>query len=296
MNITIVGHVCIDQNMSEHTSYTSIGGPAVFIDMIIHLFPDTQTTIITPYGKDFMKQKLSASLYPDAPTTEKTLVYKNSIKNGRRTQRVENYTQATPVPLNGNVKTILSKTDILFIAPILPNFPPDYIAEIIHAVNPAATKILLPQGYFRTIGGGGYVFPREFKEYISIIPLTDIVIVSKDDGKHMGTLIKSWIRRSPKLLGIMTMADKGVTALTKKKKILVPAVPVPEKDIVDSVGSGDIWSAGFAYVYKKTQSVQKAGRFANALARKCLFYTSDTIQKNIDLSYERKRTHKSSHF
>jgi len=280
MNITILGHVCIDKNISEHASYVAAGSPAMFMDKIFRQFPDTKTTIITPYGKDFIPYKKSATLLPTHPTSDKTLVYENSSKNNLREQKAYHRNDAIPVPLTSAIRQTLASTDILFIAPLLPHYSPAYLQSIIAGTNPQAIKILLPQGYYRAFDNTDNVIQRSFDEASEIIRLVDIVIVSEQDKADMKQELLTWTQTNPYLIAVMTLSDKGALALKNKKEMMLPATPVPEKDIVDSIGSGDIFSAGFAYRYHQSKNIALSGAFANALAGQCLLFTPNNIKIN----------------
>lgn len=280
MNITILGHVCIDTNISEHASYVAAGSPAMFMNSIFRQFPDTKTTIITPYGKDFIPYQGSAMLLPIQPTSDKTLMYENNSKHDLRKQKAYHRNDAIPVPLTSAIQKNLASTDILFIAPLLPHYSPAYIQSAITSTNPQAIKVLLPQGYYRAFDDTDNVIQRRFTEASEIIRLVDIVIVSEQDQTHMEQELISWTQINPHLIAVITMSDKGALAIQNKKKIMLPATSVPQKDIVDSVGSGDIFSAGFAYRYYQSKNILLSGAFANALAGQCLFFTPHNIKIN----------------
>jgi sugar/nucleoside kinase (ribokinase family) len=282
MNISILGHVCIDKNTSENASYTAAGSPAMFMDKIFRQLPEAQTVILAPYGNDFLSYKGSATLLPRQSISDKTLVYENISKNGTREQKAYNREGATPVPLDTENAKTLATTDILFIAPLLPNYSVTYLQSILAATNPHAIKVLLPQGYYRSFDQDNHVTKRTFEEAEAILPLIDIVIVSEQDQVNMKQEILSWTQKNQHLIAVMTLSEKGAVAFQGDKEIMLPVIPVPEKDIVDSVGSGDIFSAGFAYRYQQTKNIERAGSFANALARQCLFFTPNEIKLNFN--------------
>ena len=128
MNISILGHVCIDKNTSEHTSYVAAGSPAMFMNRIYKQFPNCPTNIIASYGQDFLKYLNGISIFPKTPNSKKTLVYENISKKGNRLQKAYHREEAFPVAIDDNVKNILSNSDIVFVAPLLPNFPKSYFS------------------------------------------------------------------------------------------------------------------------------------------------------------------------
>lgn len=281
MQIVVLGHVCIDKNTSENASYTAPGSPAMFLSKIFKQLPDCSTSIITPYGEDFLPYAATISLFPMKPTTRHTLVYENITKNKQRTQKAHFFGEARPVFLEAEERKLLAKADVLYIAPILPNFSPEYIGSVIQTIPKSCLKILSPQGYFRTFDEQNNVVIREFPETSEVLPLIDVVIVSEQDHPEMKKVAKEWAH-TYKIVVIVTTGEGGAEIFTKDSITPVPTDPVPETAIVDSVGSGDIFSAGFGYMFQKTKDFVGSVAFANKLARECLFYTSE----NIAIDYE----------
>src|ERR1051326_3807780 len=103
MNILIFGQVDIDQNVSESSSYTAAGSPAMFINKIYAQFPDCKVTIIASYGSDFLDYLEGISIYPKTPNSSKTLVYENITQKGFRIQIAHNRNEARPVPVDSEV-------------------------------------------------------------------------------------------------------------------------------------------------------------------------------------------------
>ena len=77
---------------------------------------------------------------------------------------------------------------------------------------------------------------------------------------------------------IITREEKGAIVVNKNGVIAVSVKPVPVNKIIDSVGAGDIFAAGFAYSFFKTKDLIKSVNFANKIARQSLFYPSDKIK------------------
>jgi sugar/nucleoside kinase (ribokinase family) len=280
-NIVIVGHVCIDQNASENSSYTAAGSPAMFISTIYQQFKDVNVNIIASYGNDFEEYKGTANLFPKEANSDRTLVYKNETKNGRRSQQALNREQSVPVKLNEELLPIIQEADIIFLAPILPNYPKEYLEKIFRSKKEGSLVILLPQGYFRDFDGQDNVIKREFNESTELLPLVDIVIVSEYDADNTEELVKGWVRDS-NLVAIMTLGERGAAIISKEGKKIIPTEPLIEDNIIDSIGAGDIFSAAFAYEYLNTKDVVKAVSFANQIARQSLLFKTDEIKINLD--------------
>jgi sugar/nucleoside kinase (ribokinase family) len=280
MNITILGHVCIDQNVSEQASYTAAGGPAMFMQKILQQLPDNQVTIIAPYGTDFLPYAPTANLYPTQPTSDQTLTYENVSRAGVRVQKAYHRQAAQLLPIDPTIQALVAASDIIFIAPLLPNFSPDYLRQILSSAQPTALKILLPQGYYRNFDSEDRVMVRAFSEATPILPLINLVIVSDQDHPEMLALAKVWSDQF-KILVVTTLGKAGAVAMRAGTATPLPTRIVPANEVVDSVGSGDIFSAGFGYRYRQTQDITEAGRFANELARQCLFFTPEKIRLDV---------------
>lgn len=285
MNITLVGHVCIDHNITEHARFTSAGGSVMFMEKIFRLLPETKTTIVSSYGTDFLKYNTDRSVYPTSPTSTRTLIYENVIKDNHRTQRAKYRNLSKPVAIDESLSKILSHTDICVVGTLLPNFTPQYIEELCGLVPKQALKILLPQGYFRMFDRDDRVMVREFSEWKKVLKHFQFAIVSHEDHPQMTRLAHAWSRNIPTCSVVVTKKSQGADLVTPLGSQHFATNPVSETDIQSSVGSGDIFSAGFAYEFWKTKNLRLAMQFANTLAGYCLQFTPDTI----DFSYEEVR-------
>lgn len=277
MNIVIVGHVCIDHNISEHARYTSPGSPAMFMQKIFRQLPGASVTIVSHYGKDYLPYLTGISMHPTKPFGEKTLVYENVSHGNFRSQKALHRDLATPVVIDEKLKKLLSEADVIIFGPILPNFSVEYVKKVISVANPKAIKLLMPQGYFRSFDPENNVFFRTFVEAEKLLDTVDLVTVSREDYPDIEKMSLAWTKKRNATV-ILTEGDQGASIIAAGKKTHLPTERVPLKNIVDSVGSGDIFSAGFVYEYAKTGDLKKAVNFANKLAGICLAFTPDRIR------------------
>ena len=278
MNIIVLGHICIDRNISENSKYISSGGPAVFIHKVYSKLPNTSFVSISSYGKDLSQHIKDMRIYPAFANINKSLIYENKSKKGIRTQKAFNRTSSLPPEIDSKMIKILKKADIIYITPLLPNFSYSYLKKIIKHLKSTALKIILPQGYFRDFDKKNNVVPRGFIEENEILSLVDIVIVSQEDQKNMKNKAEKWINVNNNLTCIITLGEKGAMIIDNKKNIIIPTKPVLKENIIDSIGSGDIFSAAFGYKYVKTNNIRKSCRYANNIAHKCLFFASTDIR------------------
>lgn len=278
MNVTTVGNVCIDRNTTEHASYTAAGGPAMFMSRVYKQFPDVSHTIISPYGVDFLQHSKDIRLFPKDPSGNKTLLYENIVQGTTRTQKAYNVTSANNLSIGEKEDGVLQSSDIVYFAPLVAMFPRDFVRSITSR-SKKALKILLPQGYFREIDSTHHVKIREFVEAGEYLSHFDIVIVSDEDADDIESLVRDW---SYITQIIMTRGDRGATHFRNGETIHVDTKKVNATEIVDSVGSGDIFSASFGYTYFRTKNIKESIQFANSIARQCLFYPAENIHFNIN--------------
>jgi len=275
MNITILGHVCIDTNSAEHTSYTSAGSPAIFMNKVYRQFPGVKSQIIAPYGADFLPYLKGIPIYPNKPSEKKTLLYKNIMHGNIRIQKAINREYVELLPITDEMQDIISQSDVIYLAPLTAGYSIQYVHYLMQFAHKDALKILLPQGYYRSFDSENTVHQREFKEADILLPLFDFVIVSEQDHFVMNEYSKKWAQN---IRVIVTEGEKGAHYFYKNESTLVPTKPVRPEDIIDSVGSGDIFSASFGYTYFKTKDVHASIEFANNIARQCLFYKADSLK------------------
>jgi len=278
MKITIVGHVCIDNNVSEHSTYTTAGSPAMFMDKAYKRFPDVVTSIIAPYGVDFLTYTQGINIFPTKPIYDWTLIYENKSQGNIRSQKALNRGYAGPVPLEDKLRKIVSESDVVFFAPLTPDYSIQYISDLMNSTKANSLKILLPQGYCRSFDKNDNVIQRDFIEADSIISLFDVVIVSEKDHGEIRSIAQKW---SAKTQVIMTLGDNGSSYMYHGETVTASVEQVNTEDIIDSVGSGDIFSASFGYKYYITKDVKKSLEFANNIARQCLFLSVNNLRFNL---------------
>ncbi len=239
--------MCIDHNTVGHETYTSWGSPAFYMTKYFQEAFGASPTIIAKYGADFVEYTNGISLYPSEPGPEPTLVYENIIKDGKRTQYCRNHKTATPAPITPFIKALAEAADMLFLAPLTPAYQRPYIAELMAHTSDKCLKVLLPQGYLRHIREDGLVQPRCFEEAHGIMPFFDLVILSDEDYPHAESQARIWKKANPLTEIIVTQNALGASIIQKDKTIHIPTTPIPNEQILNSVGCGDVFSASTAY-------------------------------------------------
>lgn len=275
MNILIFGHVCIDRNKPECSEYTSWGSPAMFMKKAFKDLDVKDITIVSNYGKDYLKYLKDINIYPLRPNTETTMIYQNLVNNHKRKQRA--FTRnSEPVEISEELKVKISEAGIIIVAPILSNYKADYIDEIFKYAKSDSLKVLLPQGYFRNFDEESYVIFREFKEVNTVLKYFDLMSLSEEDYPNIEELSEKWVGDFNVNI-VVTKGENGAVIIQKGGKKKVSTIPVPKEEIVDSTGSGEIFSAALIYSYFQTRNLEKATHFANEVASKALRSTHAKI-------------------
>lgn len=265
--ITILGHVCIDRNVSESSQYESWGSAAMYM---AHYFADDdtlQTSIIATWGKDFTQYIDGLDLYPLLSNVGSSMVYENTSIGGKRTQKC--YNANTPNPeLDDEALTVLGSSDIFMLAPLTPSFDSEYIDKAMKSLGSDCLKVLLPQGYFRAIASDGSVTPQEFANGQKIVEKFDVVIFSEDDHPHGMDLAEEW---SYYTTVVMTLGSEGAMILQAgEREVVAVEEPVPGDKIIDSVGCGDTFSAALTRSYYGEKDIHYAVMMGNEAARQKL--------------------------
>ena len=273
MNIVLAGHVCIDENVSENASYTSWGSALMYIAAYYKSQNKYNISLIAPYGEDFLPYLNDVSIL-NTSEGKHTLIYKNVSRYSKRTQRCENIEYAPPVPLDDNLKKSISEADIIILAPLLPNYSIKYITELLSNKEGGCLTALFPQGYFRNISSSGQVLHRDFHEALGLLPLFDMMILSEDDISGASNFLQLWAQQNPSTKIIMTQGDKGASWVTENEIIHIGTIPVPEEEIVDTVGCGDTFSAAAIHNYFYSRDVKAAIHAGNEAASEKLRHVS----------------------
>ncbi len=230
-----------------------------------------------------MLRFVDRDIFIDQPSGDHlTLVYKNIITNGTRVQSVLHESWATPKMVSVSLAQRLAITDILILAPLLPDYSPSYVRQMCQALPDHAVKILLPQGYYRFVGPQGQIQSRLFKESDVILPLVDILIQSDEDSSDALAQSQKWATAHPHLTTVVTRNSDGLSAFTHDQSLSLPTEPIAPSDIVNPVGAGDVFSAELALSLYRNIPLQDALASAQHAAHQHISgKNSDGVAQNI---------------
>jgi hypothetical protein len=267
-SVVIVGHVCIDHNRSEHSTYASWGSSALYMAQVFKQRYNAPTTVLTSYGPDITPYLPHVTLVPRQPPQERTLIYQNdtSAKDGKRVQHCHNTEVATPPVLTPALVRLLAQADIVVLAVLLPNYDLTYVQELLIHVRPDALKMLCPQGYFREIDDDGLVYSRPFTDAEAFMREFDITVYSEEDYPEAFATAQAWKRSVSSTQIVITQSDQGASIVHADHVERIATVPIPREEIIDSVGCGDTFAAALAYAYYASHDLPGAIAAAHQIA------------------------------
>lgn len=281
-NTVIIGHICIDRNQGEHASYTSWGSSTLYPARYFQDHFGCEPAVISTYGPDFAPYRAGFTIYPEKPNAARTLLNEN-IMSGNAKERIRysyNAQDATAPILTPETIKLIENAEIIIVGTLLPNYSAQYIQETLSHARPSCLKLLIVQGYLRSVDKDGLVGLRDFPEAKGVLPNFDIAVLSDDDHPKALELAQSWKKVSPQTQIILTQGPQGASVIDKDGPRNIPTNPVPLDDIVDSVGCGDIFAAALAYHYFKNNDLTGAIAAAHRAARRKLLATNletDTV-------------------
>ena len=240
--VVILGHVCIDENIIEGKSYKSWGSPAMYVASYYAREYGIKTHIISQYGTDFTEYVRDYTLMTTSPGNSKTLIYRNNVENGQRTQSCPNPEDSLPVQLDEATVALIASADIFIVAPGIPNYSDAYIREAISYTKQGCKKILMPQGLLREIDGT--LISRGVLKNPDIVSPFDVTIISDEDIDSAVETAKLWSEKYTSTAIIVTRAKNGAALLKNGNTINIPTGhPLNDSEIINPVGAGDMFSA-----------------------------------------------------
>ena len=260
--VVILSHVCIDENVIEGISYRSWGSPAMYVAAYYARQYGVKTHIISEYGMDFTEYINDFTLMANTPRGDHTLIYKNIVKNGRRTQYCPNPENSTPVSLTKEVIALIASADILIVAPNIPNYSDTYISNAVTYARSQCKKILMPQGLLRRINDS--LVTKGSLANPAILSLFDVVIISDEDINGAVPTATLWSKQLKDTIIVITQARQGATLAQNGKSVSIPTdYALNDDEIINSVGAGDMFSAELTMKLFEGAPLEQAVRSAH---------------------------------
>lgn len=262
INLVIAGHVCIDKNTVNGVTHEDWGSSAMYINNYFKNDHSIRVKIISPYGDDFSGYSRTANIV-NRKTDSKTLIYKNAVDNSVRKQWCYNSKEITLPHISSKVEAALKVANVFILAPMTPVFDVQYVSNLLNKLSDNCLRVLLPQGYFRHIDDSNKVMKRSFVESSELIQRFHLVIMSEEDTEDSSSIANRWSTDNTHVTVVVTRADKGATYYHSGKELNVMTEPIPDSEIANPVGGGDVFSGILAVEFLMNSSIQYAVRLAN---------------------------------
>ena len=258
MKLDIFSHCTIDTIQINDSRYVVPGGPACYCSLTARILK-FDVRLHTKFGSDFplvnylTEQKI---VFEDALSTKPTTQFILNLVNSERTLFLQNNCEP--------ISNITLDTDSVIISPLF-----DEISiELFEKIKKNASFVLLdPQGFLR----------RKNSENKIYLEQTDLNVSGISAIKVNSDELRSLTNNS-NIDGIKILQKKGIenVILTDKQNISllsenrIYSIALPDIELNDTTGIGDIFSATFCCTMLKEKDVLWALSFAGGAAQAAL--------------------------
>jgi len=258
MKLDIFSHCAIDTIQINDSRYVVPGGPACYCSLTARILK-FDVRLHTKFGSDFplvnylTEQKI---VFEDALSTKPTTQFILNLVNSERTLFLQNKCES--------INSVTLDTDSVIISPLF-----DEISiELFEKIKKNANFVLLdPQGFLRRINSQNKIYLEQTNLNVSGI---SAIKVNSDELRSL--------TNSSNIDGIKILQKKGIdnVILTDKQNISllsenkIYSITLPDIELNDTTGIGDIFSAAFCCTMLKEKDVLWALSFAGGAAQAAL--------------------------
>ena len=267
MKLDIISHCTIDTIQINDSKYVVPGGPACYCSLTARILK-FDVRLHTKFGSDFplvnylAEQKI---VFEDALSTKPTTQFLLNLVNSERTLFLQNKCES--------INSATLDTDSVIISPLF-----DEISiELFEKIKKNASFVLLdPQGFLR----------RKNSENKIYLEQTDLNVSGISAIKVNSDELRSLTNNS-NIDGIKILQKKGIenVILTDKQNISllsknrIYSITLPDIELNDTTGIGDIFSATFCCTMLKEKDILWALSFAGGAAQAALESRQIGIEK-----------------
>ena len=258
MKLDVFSHCTIDTIQINDSKYVVPGGPACYCSLTARILK-FDVRLHTKFGSDFplvnylTEQKI---VFEDALSTKPTTQFILNLANSERTLFLQNKCES--------INSITLDTDSVIISPLF-----DEISiELFEKIKKNANFVLLdPQGFLRRINSQNKIYLEQTNLNVSGI---SAIKVNSDELRSL--------TNSSNIDGIKILQKKGIdnVILTDKQNISllsenkIYSITLPDIELNDTTGIGDIFSATFCCTMLKEKDVLWALSFAGGAVQAAL--------------------------
>ena len=266
MKLAIAAHCAVDTITIDDTTYEQIGGSACYCGITARQFK-FDVDLFTKFGSDFPKQYLSENKinFINSESQKNTTKFAISITGADRTLKLEN--ECDPVDYS-NVSA-----DGHLVSPIYHEITNDTLKNIKKDSN---FLFIDPQGFLRQKDSQNNVFLENNDLDLSGV---NAIKVNPEEAQQIvsGTHDEMMVALQKKGVEYVILTNKTEVSLLAKDKVY--SISLPNKEIHDTTGIGDIFCSAFCCTMLKEKDFLWALCFAGGAAQAALDSKNIGLQK-----------------
>ena len=266
MKIAVYSHCAVDTISIKNSNYEQIGGAACYCGLTSRQFK-FDVDLITKFGPDFPKQYFTENKINliNSESEINTTRFGITINGSDRILKLEN--QCEPIEF------FPSNADGHIVSPIYHEISTDVFQKIKQDSN---FLLLDPQGFLRTVDSANLV---SYQKTDLDLQGVNVIKVNPDEAKCFvtGTHDEMMVALQKKGAEYVILTNKTEVSLLVKDKVY--SITLPNKDIHDTTGIGDIFCAAFCCTMLKEKDFLWALCFAGGAAQAALDSKNIGLQK-----------------
>jgi len=266
MKLAVFSHCAIDTITIDGNNYEQIGGAACYCGITARQFK-FDVDLFTKFGPDFPKQYLTEHEinFTNSESKKNTTKFAISIAGSDRTLKLEN--ECEPIDYSG------ISADGHIVSPIYHELSEDTFKKIKDDSN---FLFVDPQGFLRQKDSQNNIFLKNTDLDLSEI---NAIKVNPDEAQHLvtGTHDEMMLALQKKGIEYVLLTNKTDVSLLVKDKVY--SITLPNSQIHDTTGVGDIFCTAFSCTMLKEKDFLWALSFAGGAAQAALESKNVGLQK-----------------
>jgi len=266
MKLALFSHCAKDTITIDGNNYEQIGGAACYCGITARQFK-FDVDLFTKFGSDFPKQYLTEQKinFGNSESEKNTTQFSISINGSNRTLKLEN--QCDPLDY------VTVDADGHLVSPIFHEISNEVFKKI---KNDSSFLFVDPQGFLRRTDSQNNVFLEK-----TDLDLTDVnaIKINPEEAQQIvtGTNDEMMLALQKKGIEHVILTNKTDVSLLVKDKIY--SITLPNKQIHDTTGIGDIFCSTFTCTMLKEKDFLWALCFAGGAAQAALESNNVGLQK-----------------
>lgn len=252
-HVLVIGHITHDVSTVPNRGY-SYGGTATFGSVGAHRM-GYATGLVTATNDDPLTIEALAGVAIHAVTAAETTTFENVYTAAGRVQYVR---AVAPALAPEDIPATWRHAPVVLLGSVAGEIP----RAILESLPTQSTVGATLQGWLRTWDEAtGRVRPIEWREADAFLDRLDVVVFSPEDVGNDTGQVRRYASRAH--LAVVTENRAGCTVWHHGRRTSYPAFEANE---VEPTGAGDVFAVAFITMYRETNDIDEAARFANCTA------------------------------